>query len=325
MIDPKDLRIVYMGTPDFAVEPLRALLEHGYSVAAVVTTPDKPAGRGQKISQSAVKRFAEEKNISILQPEKLRDQSFIDKISAIQPHIIIVVAFRMLPEVIWKLPTLGTFNLHASLLPNYRGAAPINWAIINGEKKTGLTTFLIDEQIDTGRILLRKELDIKPDETAGELHDRLMLLGGNLVVDTVNVLASGKIDPILQKNLIDDASLIKPAPKLFKENLKINWDDSAESVHNFIRGLSPYPAAWSNLTDGLSSSISAKIFRSRVEITSNQSMNHGAISTDGKSYLHVQCGTGKISILELQLAGKKNMPIKDFLLGFRDIEKYRFS
>lgn len=324
MIDPKDLRIVYMGTPDFAVEPLRALLNFGFNINAVVTAPDKPAGRGQKLSQSAVKEFAVGQNLRVLQPLKLKDQSFVQEITSIQPHIIIVVAFRMLPEVIWKIPTLGTFNLHASILPNYRGAAPINWAVINGESKTGLTTFLIDEKIDTGRIILRHEVGIDPNETAGELHDRLMAIGGDLVVRTVNILALGEVDPIPQESLIEDRAEIKDAPKLFKERIKINWNENALNIHNFIRGLSPYPAAWCSISDGLSNDSSVKIFRSKVIGFESDANEPGTILTDGKSYLHVCCGRGVISILEIQIAGKRNMPVKEFLLGFRDIEKYRF-
>jgi len=324
MIDKKDLRIVYMGTPQFAVEPLKALLDVGYSIAAVVTTPDKPAGRGQKLTQSAVKQFALSHNLKVLQPQNLKDPFFIDELNSIKPHIMVVVAFRMLPEVVWTIPSLGTFNLHASLLPNYRGAAPINWAVINGESKTGLTTFLIDNKIDTGNILLSQEVDIKPDETAGELHDRLMPIGGELVVKTIHLLANDKIKPIPQEQLVDKGIAPKLAPKLFKETTRIDWSLDAVSIFNFVRGLSPYPAAWTALVDANGNEQSVKIFKATI-IQSNE--NHtavGEIKSDGRTYINVSCGKGSLAIEELQLSGKKNLPVKDFLLGFRGIETYKF-
>lgn len=321
----KDLRIVYMGTPEFAVEPLRALLNSGFNISAVVTVPDKPAGRGQKLSQSAVKQFAVDNDLRVIQPQKLKEQAFVDELTSLNPDIFIVVAFRMLPQVVWNIPSLGTFNLHASLLPNYRGAAPINWAVINGETKTGLTTFLIDEKIDTGKILLNEEVLINPDETAGELHDKLMPLGGQLVVKTVELLASNQIDPKPQDNFIKPETNLKQAPKLFKENTRINWSLAANEVHNVIRGLSPYPSAWCFLSDSSANEVSVKIFRTKLVSTDDTKNAPGTISTDGKTFLHVQCGKGIIAILELQLAGKKSMPIKDFLLGFRDIESCKLK
>ncbi len=324
MIDKKDLRIVYMGTPQFAVEPLKALLTEGYNIAAVVTTPDKPAGRGQKLSQSAVKQFAISNGLKVLQPQNLKDPSFINELTSIKPHIMVVVAFRMLPEVVWAIPTLGTFNLHASLLPNYRGAAPINWAIINGESKTGLTTFLIDHQIDTGNILLRQEVDINPNETAGDLHDRLMPIGGELVVKTIDLLAQGNVKPISQEELVEQGNEPKMAPKLFKETIRIDWSINVKSVFNFVRGLSPYPAAWSTLEDSTGNEQSVKIFKAKIIETNESHPAVGEIKTDGRTYIYVKCGKGSLAIEELQLAGKKNLPVKDFLLGFRGIETYKF-
>ncbi|HNV52943.1 MAG TPA: methionyl-tRNA formyltransferase, partial [Tenuifilaceae bacterium] len=238
-------RIVYMGTPDFAVEPLKAIVDAGYNVVAVVTVPDKPVGRGQKLQSSPVKQYAEEKGLLVLQPEKLRNEDFVNQLKELNPDIAVVVAFRMLPETVWSLPKIGTFNLHASLLPQYRGAAPINWAVINGEKKTGLTTFLLDKEIDTGNIIDQLEVLIDENETAGELHDKLMLLGGSMVVKTIQKLAEGNYTPTPQKNLA--VGELKAAPKIFKETCKVDWGKSYIQVHNFIRGLSPYPAAWSEM------------------------------------------------------------------------------
>jgi methionyl-tRNA formyltransferase len=319
----KDLSIVYMGTPEFALEPLRAILEEGYTISAVVTAPDKPAGRGQKISQSAVKIFAIENGLTVLQPERLKDQYFINQIIDIKPDIIVVVAFRMLPEAVWKIPRLGTFNLHASLLPQYRGAAPINWAIINGEKSTGLTTFLIDQQIDTGSILCQEEVTIDADETAGELHDKLMKIGGRLVVQTIDNILTGKVLPKAQQNLMGTNAILRAAPKLYKETCGIDWGKPAEQIHNHIRGLSPFPAAWTNLA-GMDDSINTKIFRSSMVNNSQLNNDQGKISTDGKTFIHVHCGRGIISVEEIQIAGKRNLSVKDFLLGFRGIDGYTF-
>jgi methionyl-tRNA formyltransferase len=313
-----------MGTPHFAVEPLRALIANGFNVVAVVTTPDKPAGRGQKLSQSAVKQFALENGLKVLQPLKLKDTLFADELMALNPDIFIVVAFRMLPEMVWRIPKLGTFNLHASLLPQYRGSAPINWAVINGEAVTGLTTFLIDERIDTGSILLSQKTEISPNETAGDLHDRLMLMGGELVVSTVNLLASGEINPVPQDKFFSSSDELKSAPKLFKENTRIDWSQSANNVHNFIRGLSPYPAAWTVLKDESEGEFTVKIFRSLLVDSDNPNNKIGQVLTNGKNFLRVKCGNGEIEILELQIAGKRNMPTKDFLQGFRGIENCRF-
>lgn len=317
MVSQKDLRIVYMGTPEFAVEPLKAILGAGINVVAVVTAPDKPAGRGQKISESAVKKFSVEHKLNILQPEKLKNPEFTTQIQLLKPDLIVVVAFRMLPESIWKIPKLGTFNLHASLLPHYRGAAPINWAVINGEAKTGLTTFLIDEQIDTGRVILQQEVEINPNETAGELHDRLMYLGGPLVVETIISLASGRVEPKSQNSILLVQSQLKTAPKLFKETCRINWSKSAAEVHNFIRGLSPYPAAWTELISADGTTTPAKIYKS--ELINNEHINSdfGTVSTNGNSYMHIKCAAGTVAVNEIQIAGKRNLPIREFLMGFR--------
>jgi methionyl-tRNA formyltransferase len=324
MQNPKSLRIVYMGTPEFAVEPLRLLVNEGYNVVAVITVPDKPAGRGQKLSQSAVKQFADEKKINVLQPQRLKDIDLVNELQSLEPDIFIVVAFRMLPEMIWNIPRIGTFNLHASLLPNYRGAAPINWAIINGETETGVTTFLIDQEIDTGKILLNEKVSVGRNETAGELHDRLMPIGANLVLKTVNALAKGQIEPMAQDALLIEGVSVNSAPKLFKETTRIKWDKPVDVVYNFIKGLSPYPAAWTELESPDGSIILTKIFLANP--TEFERLGKaGEITTDAKSYLMVNCGDKKISITEIQIAGKRRMPISDFLLGFRGIENYRFT
>ncbi len=318
----KGLRIVYMGTPEFAVEPLRALMVNSANLVGVVTAPDKPAGRGQRIVQSPVKQFAQLHNISILQPFNLKDQGFIDSLKALNADLFIVVAFRMLPKIVWSIPKLGTFNLHASLLPQYRGAAPINWAIMNGELRTGVTTFLIDEKIDTGNVLLQQEEEIYPDDTAGDLHDRLMGVGAELVVKTALKLYGKSIEAIEQHKLIEFGEL-KPAPKLFKENTRIQWAESASVLHNFIRGLSPYPAAWTEMVSDDGKTTTAKILRAKVSDISIE-MPVGIIKTDGKTCLSVSCGKGSIDILQIQLSGKKALPIDDFLKGFRAVESYRF-
>ncbi len=316
-------RIVYMGTPDFAVEPLKAIVDAGYDVVAVVTVPDKPVGRGQKLQSSPVKQFAAEKGLLVLQPEKLRNEDFGNQLKELNPDITVVVAFRMLPETVWSLPKLGTFNLHASLLPQYRGAAPINWAVINGEKKTGLTTFLLDKEIDTGNIIDQLEVEIDENETAGELHDKLMLLGGSMVVKTIQKLAEGTYTHTPQNKLA--VGELKSAPKIFKETCKVDWCKSYIQVHNFIRGLSPYPAAWSEMVvsvDGAESVIPVKIFKTS---TINQSTNNdcGFIKTDGKKYLQVTCQDGLVDIHTIQQAGKKAMQIDEFLRGWHNAKFLR--
>ena len=319
------IKIVFLGTPDFAVEPLKAILHAGYPVPAVVTTPDRPAGRGQKVSQSPVKTFALDHHIEVLQPEKLRNSEFVERLTYLKPDIMVVVAFRMLPEVVWGIPRLGTFNLHASLLPQYRGAAPINWAIINGESKTGLTTFLLDSKIDTGKILLREEIEIGQNETAGQLHDRMLAPGANLVLNTIELLASGQYKPIDQATVGIRADQLKPAPKLVKERCRVNWNFPAVQVHNFIRGLSPSPGAWSELTDGKGQTMTVRLLKSTFVSTFKGNCLPGSIYTDGSSFVHVHCALGTVSIDEMQLPGRRSLPIKELLMGFKGIEGYRLQ
>ena len=321
-MDAKALRIVFMGTPEFAVPSLRAMVEGGYNVVAVVTTPDKPAGRGQQVRKSDVKIAAEELGLPILQPEKLRDPAFIETMQALQPDLGIVIAFRMLPEVIWNMPRLGTFNLHASLLPQYRGAAPINWAIINGETETGVTTFLLNHEIDKGAIIGQLREPIAADDTIGTLYDRLMHKGTGLVLDTVEQLAAETITPIEQQHI--DESTLKPAPKIFKEDCLIDWSLDGKRIVDFVRGLSPYPAAWSRLLRNEEEFSSAKIFRVTFRPQSHTE-TIGTIRTDHRTTLEVACVDGWISIEELQIAGKRRMSAHDLLLGFRDIDSLQFA
>ena len=297
-------RIVFMGTPDFAVPSLLALIEQDYPVVGVVTATDKWGGRGgKKLLQSAVKQAALEHNIPVLQPEKLRAAEFLEALSALEADLQIVVAFRMLPEIVWDMPKLGTFNLHGSLLPKYRGAAPINWAIINGEEATGLTTFFITHKIDTGDMLLQASIPIGPNETAGDLHDRMMEIGAKLVIESVNLIETG--DFRLQQQ---NDQLASPAPKLHRENLQIDFAQSCQAVHNFIRGLSPYPAAWTTMKGQV-----LKIFRTEI-IQGSHSLVPGTILQDGK-LLKVACADGFLSLLKLQLAGRRRMDVQDFLNG----------
>jgi len=313
MATKKDTRIVYFGTPDFAVEGLKQLVENEYSVVGVVTVPDKPAGRGQRMTQSAVKRFATTHDLPILQPEKLKSSDFIDKLKQWNADIFVVVAFRMLPEVVWSMPRFGTFNLHASLLPQYRGAAPINWAIINGETETGVTSFFINHKIDTGAIILQEKTPILPDDNAETVHDKLMLLGGKIIKETVDLIieTNGNAKTIAQEHIAPDN--LKSAPKIFKQDCKINWQQPATKIYNFIRGLSPYPSAWTSMDiNGKNTEI--KIFASDMDITPH-SLPAGTIQTDYKSYFKIATTDGFISILELQPQSKKRMPVKAFLNG----------
>lgn len=303
-----------MGTPDFAVAPLRALVEGGYEVVAVVTTPDKPAGRGLKLHESPVKQYAQSVGIPVLQPVKLRDEQFIQELRAYQADLFIVVAFRMLPEVVWTMPPKGTFNLHASLLPQYRGAAPINWAIINGEHTTGVTTFFLKHEIDTGDILFRQEVPILPTDNAGTLHDKLMTVGADLVVKTVEAIGKGSVVPSAQAQLVKGTEL-KEAPKIFRETCQLDWSKQGIQLVNLIRGLSPHPAAFTNLiVEG--EEVAAKIFTAHFE-ASIHSQHTGSYLSDGKTFLKVACADGYIYIDELQMAGKKRLGIEEFLRGFR--------
>ncbi|MBP5210892.1 MAG: methionyl-tRNA formyltransferase, partial [Bacteroidales bacterium] len=310
--------IVYMGTPEFAVGPLKALIEKDYNVAAVVTVPDKQSGRGLKVNESAVKKFAVEKGIPVLQPVSLKDPEFLSQLKSFNADLFVVVAFRMLPKEVWSMPRLGTFNLHASLLPQYRGAAPINWAIINGERQTGVTTFMIDENIDTGNILFSDSCVINSYDNAGSLHDTLMQMGSELVVKTAEAIARGTAKPYPQPEF----SAIKAAPKITKETCQIDWSKSAEEINLLIRGLSPYPAAHATLLRE-EEQIDVKIFEAYVCDTEDP-RPAGTVLTDGKSYLSVACGEYSLRILDIQLAGKKRLEISEFLKGFRDADKCSF-
>ena len=330
----KKTRIVYMGTPEFAVAPLEALIQNGYKIVGVVTVPDKASGRGLKVNESAVKKYAVEHNIPILQPVSLKDPEFLESLKAWKADLFVVVAFRMLPKVVWEIPKLGTFNLHAALLPQYRGAAPINWAVINGEKRTGVTTFMIDDGMDTGKIMYRYDCKIDPDETVGEVHDKLMALGSELVVNTVEALEENNVEMRIQKSFIQGSEILKPAPKLTRELCHIDWRSKTRYIYNLIRGHSPYPAAFTELVkDGKATQL--KIFKTvKVEgeeyaamLAQNgmSSAEPGTVLSDGKTYLAFVTNDGAISATEIQLAGKKRMPVKDFLIGFRDPQSYTTS
>ncbi len=304
------MRIVFMGTPDFAVASLAALLDAGQQIVGVVTAPDKPAGRGQQLQQPAVKKYALAHDIPILQPEKLRDPDFLAALKAWQADLQIVVAFRMLPEVVWNMPPHGTVNLHASLLPQYRGAAPINHAIIHGETESGVTTFLLQHEIDTGHILFAEKVEIGPDDNAGELHDRLMHVGANLLVKTVLAIDSGRVAPHPQAPLAQGV-MLRHAPKIFKADCEINWERPVAEVHNFVRGLSPYPTAYT-LLDGKT----LKIFRASIDRTTPDKAP-GRLDSDGKTYIKYACTDGWLVLNEVQLEGKKRMDVAEFLRGYR--------
>ena len=317
----QNLRIVYLGTPDFAVESLRRIHEGGYNIVGVITMPDKPAGRGHKLLHSPVKQYAVANNLPLLQPVNLKDPQFVEELRGLGANLFVVIAFRMLPEVVWAMPRLGTFNLHASLLPEYRGAAPINWAIINGEKRTGVTTFLLNHEIDKGAIIAQHTEPILAEDNIGTMYDKLMTKGCDLVVDTVEKIASGDFTAIEQMH-IDEATL-KPAPKIFKDDCRIDWSWKGERIVNFVRGLSPYPAAWSPMFVEGEERGSAKIFEVKFE-PKQHSFEAGKIFSDGKESISVSCADGIIHIHSMQLAGKKRMSNHDLLLGFRDIESYTF-
>ncbi len=310
----EDLRIIYMGTPEFAVEPLRKLVDGGFNVVGVITMPDKPIGRHQnELSMSAVKKFALEKGLPVLQPEKLKAPVFLEELKSLRADLQIVVAFRMLPEAVWAMPRLGTFNLHAALLPQYRGAAPINWAIINGDKQTGITTFFLDHDIDTGKVIQRVPVPIEETDNVEDVHDKLMYLGADLVVETVENILSGNVQPIDQAELQTDEPL-RPAPKIFKETCEIDWTKGVEATYNFVRGLSPYPAAWTTLHYGDKSKV-MKVYATRKEFCPVTEAV-GTVVTDGKTFLKVTQQDGYQQLLTIQLAGKKRMEVADFLRGF---------
>ncbi len=325
-------KIVYMGTPEFAVAPLDALRKNGYNIAGIVTVADKASGRGLKINESAVKKYAVEHNIPVLQPVSLKDPEFLEALKAWDADIFVVVAFRMLPKVVWEMPKLGTFNLHAALLPQYRGAAPINWAVINGEYITGVTTFMINEGIDTGHIMFRDQCRIEETDTAGDIHDKLMALGSNLVVQTVESIIDKSVELRLQKSFIQGSEVLKPAPKLTRELCHIDWNGKTKDIYNLIRGLSPYPAAFTELTkEGkepqqmkifFGEKVTGDAFNALLAENGRDSAAPGEVLSDGRNYLAISTEDGAISITDLQLSGKKRMAVKDFLIGFRDASSY---
>lgn len=319
----EDLRIVYMGTPDFAVESLRCLVEGGYNVVGVITMPDKPAGRGHKLQYSPVKQYALEHDLPLLQPEKLKDESFLDALRAWKADIQIVVAFRMLPEVVWNMPRLGTFNLHASLLPQYRGAAPINWAVINGDTETGITTFFLKHEIDTGEIIQQVKVPIAETDDVGVVHDKLMMLGGQLVLETVDAILANRVTAIPQEEMTVVGEL-RPAPKIFKETCRIDWNQSEKRIYDFVRGLSPYPAAWTELLLPDGQILVLKIFETK-RISEMHSLTPGTIQTDGKKYIRVAASDGFVEICSLQLPGKKRLKTDELLRGFRLTEEARMK
>ena len=317
-----------MGTPEFAVAPLQALLGRGYKVVGVVTVPDKPSGRGLKMNESAVKKFAVEHELPVLQPEKLKDPAFLEALAAWKADLFVIVGFRMLPEAVWSMPKLGTFNLHAALLPQYRGAAPINWAVINGESLTGVTTFMIDSKIDTGGIILRQEHRIGPADTAGDVHDALMGIGSELVLQTVEGLIQGNVETRVQRSFIQGSELLHPAPKLTRELCHIDWNDTTKNIYNLVRGLSPYPTAYTELAvaEADAAPVQLKVFFGEPleeSLLPTPRPAPGTVLSDGKNYLAVATADGALSLKDIQLAGKKRMDVKSFLLGFRNPEQYR--
>ena len=317
MKDYKSLRIVFMGTPEFAVASLDALVKAGCNIVGVITAPDKPAGRGMKLNQSSVKKYAVEHGLRTLQPEKLKNPEFLTELKSLNADLQIVVAFRMLPEVVWNMPPMGTVNLHGSLLPQYRGAAPINWAIINGEKETGVTTFKLKHEIDTGDILLQQPFPIGEDETAGEVHDKMKEIGAEVLVETVKGLSDGTLKETPQDSHPDsyrettDNSQLRHAPKITTETCRINWSDSVEKVHNLIRGLSPYPTAFTVINEKI-----FKVYRSKMEVVFPDN-TEGDYKTDGKTFLKFTCANGYLHLLEVQMEGKKKMSVEEFLRGYR--------
>ncbi len=308
----EDLSIIYMGTPEFAVAPLKSLIENGYKVVAVVTMPDKPIGRGMKMQSSPVKQYALEAGLPVLQPERLKDEAFLERLRSFKADLQIVVAFRMLPEAVWSMPPMGTFNLHASLLPQYRGAAPIHWAVINGEKRTGVTTFLLKQEIDTGDILLQESIGIAPDETTGSVHDRLMELGAALVPKTVDMLLDGGARRAIPQ---EESDALKPAPKLFKENTRIDWNRPSADIFNFVRGLAPYPSAWTEFCVNGQPCV-FKVFEISV-VESGGADAAGRVYSDGRHGIEVATADGRVRLERIQTAGKKAMPVADYLRGFQ--------
>lgn len=312
-----------MGTPDFAVEALRCLMDGGYNVVGVITMPDKPAGRGHQIQYSPVKQYALSQNLPLLQPERLKEEGFVEALREWKADLQIVVAFRMLPEVVWNMPRLGTFNLHASLLPQYRGAAPINWAVINGDTETGITTFFLQHEIDTGEVIQQVPVSIADTDNVEVVHDKLMHLGGRLVVETVDAILAGTVKPIAQEAMAVVGEL-RPAPKIFKETCRIHWNQPMKRVYDFVRGLSPYPAAWSELVNPAGEAVVMKIFETE-KLPEHHSFTPGTVLTDGKTYLKVAVADGFIGVLALQLPGKKRLRIEELLRGFRLSDAYKMN
>ena len=310
------LKIVFLGTPDFAVESLRRIHEGGYNVVGVVTMPDKPAGRGKHLSQSAVKQYAVAHGLNLLQPEKLKDEAFVSELRALDADLFIVIAFRMLPEVVWRMPRLGTFNLHASLLPRYRGAAPINRAVMNGDSETGVTTFFLKHELDTGDVIAQERISIGPDENVGSVHDRLMLLGTDLTINTIDHIIAGDLKPVPQSELSQEEPT--PAPKIFKEDCRIDWSRPARELHNHVRGLSPYPAAWCELYAGNEPQGAMKVYATKVVDEDQEHSAPGAAKVDrAAGTITVDCGRGALMLTEVQAPGKKRMPVADWLRGCR--------
>ena len=321
-MEKQDVKIVYMGTPEFAVESLRCLVEGGYNVVGVVTMPDKPMGRhGSVLQASPVKQYAESKGLKVLQPVRLKDEGFVEELRSLRADLQIVVAFRMLPEVVWSMPPLGTFNLHASLLPQYRGAAPINWAVINGDTETGITTFFLQHEIDTGQIIQQVRVPIADTDNVGIVHDKLMMLGGQLVVETVDNILSGTVKAIPQEQFMKENEELRPAPKIFKDTCRMDWSKPLKQVYDFVRGLSPYPAAWTELVQPDGHRLVLKIYEA-VKVPAMHALPHGSVHTDGKTFFHVAVEGGYLSLLTLQLAGKKRMGVADFLRGYRLADTY---
>ena len=314
-MNKEDLRIVFLGTPDFAVESLRRLVEGGFNIVAVVTMPDKVAGRGHHLLQSPVKQYAVEHGLPVLQPANLKDEAFVEELRSYRADLQIVIAFRMLPQVVWSMPPMGTFNLHASLLPRYRGAAPINWAVMNGDTETGVTTFFLKHELDTGDIIQQSRIPIARTDNVGDIHDRLMMLGASMVIDTVEAILREDVRPIAQDELCAQGMHATAAPKIFKDTCKIDWSWSGERIYNHVRGLCPYPAAWTDITDSAGKTTQAKIFVT-AEPSPQVIGEPGKMVSNGKQ-LFVATADGSIEILELQIAGKKRLPTKEFLLGFK--------
>ena len=314
----QDLKIVFFGTPDFAVESLKRLVDGGYNVAAVVTMPDKPAGRGHHMYQSDVKRFAVERGLPVLQPVSLKDEAFIGELQAIGAQLFIVIAFRMLPQAVWQMPPLGTFNLHASLLPRYRGAAPINWAVMNGDTQTGVTTFFLKHEIDTGDVIQQRSAPIGRHDNVEAVHDRLMLMGADMVLETVDAIIDGTVKPIPQDEMLTTGQEPTPAPKIFKDTCRIDWRRTAEELYNHIRGLSPYPAAWTTMTDQGGTVTTLKVFETSepIPFADGEKPAPGTIDCDGKKLLRIACQDGWLQVMSLQPSGKKRMDTDAYLRGY---------